>query len=53
VEEPFSDEVVSNAIGRWLRERGYQFGIKMIPLKQARGSGMIKKLKKGVEGDRE
>ena len=52
VEEPFSDEVVSNAVGRWLRERGYQFEIKMIPIDQARGSGMIKNLRQEVEGEK-
>jgi len=44
VEEPFSDEVVCNAIERWLRSRGYKFGVRMIFLEQARGSGLVKKL---------
>lgn len=52
VEEPFSDEVVSKAVQRWLRDRGYQFGIKMIPLEQARGSGMIRNLRDRVEGEK-
>ena len=44
VEEPFSDEVVCKAIEKWLRGRGYEFGVEMIPLEQARGSGLIKRL---------
>jgi len=45
VEELFSDEVVCKAIEKWLRGRGYEFGVRMIALEQARGSGVIKKLK--------
>lgn len=45
VEEPFSDEVVCKAVGGWLRDRGYKFRIKMVSLEQARGSGLIKKLR--------
>jgi len=45
VEEPFSDEVVCNAIERWLGSRGYKFGVRMISLEQARGSGLVKKLR--------
>ncbi len=52
VEELFSDEVVSNAVERWLRRRGYEFRIRMIPMDQARGSGMVKKLIKGMEGNK-
>lgn len=52
VEGPFSDELVSEAVERWLKDRGYEFGIKMISLEQARGSGMIKKLRDGVEGEK-
>ncbi|GAH87501.1 unnamed protein product, partial [marine sediment metagenome] len=37
VEEPFSDEVVCNAIERWLWSRGYRFAVRMISLEQARG----------------
>jgi len=50
VEEPFSDEVVSKSIERWLRDRGYEFGIRMIPLEKARGSGMIRNLQQRAEG---
>jgi hypothetical protein len=49
VEEPFSDEVVRKAIEKWLRGRGYEFGVRMIALEKARGSGLIKKLKERKE----
>jgi|GEM_PF-819811 len=45
VDEPFSDEVVCQAVEKWLRDRGYEFGVKMISPEEARGSGLIKKLK--------
>jgi len=45
VEGPFSDEVVCNAIERWLRDKGYKFGVRMISLEQARGSGLVKELR--------
>ncbi|MGB2727728.1 MAG: hypothetical protein WBC40_02435 [Halobacteriota archaeon] len=45
VEEPFSEEVVCKAIEKWLRGRGYEFGVRMVELEQARGSGLIKQLK--------
>ncbi len=45
VEEPFSDEVVCQAVEKWLRDKGYEFGVRMISLEQARGSGLIKRLK--------
>ena len=45
VEEPFSDEVVCKAVEKWLGGRGYEFGVRMIELEQARGSGLIKELR--------
>lgn len=45
VDEPFSDEVVCKAIEEWLRGRGYKFGVRMISLEQARGSGLVKELR--------
>jgi len=45
VDEPFSDEVVRSAIEKWLRGRGYEFGVRMISLEQARGSGLVKELR--------
>jgi len=49
VEEPFSDEVVCKAIEKWLRGRGYEFKVRMISLEQARGSGLIKRLRERRE----
>ncbi|MEA1906611.1 MAG: hypothetical protein U9N12_06625 [Euryarchaeota archaeon] len=43
-EEPFSDAVVCKAIERWLLGMGYDFGVRMVPLEEAGGSGLIKKL---------
>jgi len=45
VEEPFSDAVVCKAIGRWLLGRGYDLGVRMVPLEEAGGSGLIRKLR--------
>lgn len=45
VDEPFSDEVVGKAIEKWLQDRGYEFRVRMVSLDQAKGSGLIKKLK--------
>jgi hypothetical protein len=49
VEEPFSDDVVCKAIEKWLLGRGYDFEVRMIPLEEARGSGLIRKLRE-MEG---
>ena len=45
VEESFSDEVVCKAIEGWLRDRGYEFGVRIISLEQARGSGLVRELR--------
>ncbi|MDP2798642.1 MAG: hypothetical protein Q8O60_01985, partial [Deltaproteobacteria bacterium] len=45
VDEPFSDQVVYGAIKDWLRGRNYEFEVEMIPLDQARGSGLVKELR--------
>ncbi len=45
VEEPFSDDVVCKAIEKWLLGRGYDFGVRMVPLEEAGGSGLIKRLR--------
>jgi hypothetical protein len=45
VEEPFSDDVVCKAVEGWLLDRGYEFGVRMVPLEEAGGSGLIKKLR--------
>ncbi|MEA3323948.1 MAG: hypothetical protein U9Q37_02260 [Euryarchaeota archaeon] len=44
VEEPFSYAVVCKAIERWLLGRGYDVGVRMVPLEEAGGSGSIRKL---------
>jgi len=45
VEESFSDDVVCKAIEKWLLGRGYEFGVRMVPLEEAGGSGLIRKLR--------
>jgi hypothetical protein len=45
VDDPFSDAVVCKAVEKWLRDRNYEFGVRMIPFDQAKGSGLIKKLR--------
>ncbi len=42
VDEPFSEEFVCDAVEKWLEDRGYQFKVSMIPLEQAKGSGLSK-----------
>ncbi|MGB7531992.1 MAG: hypothetical protein WA977_03305, partial [Halobacteriota archaeon] len=54
VEEPFSEEVVCKAIEKWLRNWRYEFGVRMVELEHARGSGLIKELKeREVESEKE
>ncbi|HLC17232.1 MAG TPA: hypothetical protein VJL89_13505 [Thermodesulfovibrionia bacterium] len=54
VKEPFSDELITESIRKWLHGRRYKFDVKMIPVEEARGSGMLKKLKEMVkETDKE
>lgn len=50
VDEPFSEEVVCKAVEGWLRDRRYEFGVRMIPLEQARGSGLVKELRVLIQG---
>jgi len=45
VDEPFSEAVVVEAIRKWLEDRRYEFGVRMIEMEKARGSGLIKKLR--------
>lgn len=45
-DDPFSDEVICHAVGKWLQDRGFEFGVKMISPEEAKGSGLIKKLKR-------
>lgn len=45
VEEPFSEEVVAKAVKKWLWGRRYDFEIKMIAPEEAKGSGILEKLR--------
>lgn len=45
VDGPFSEESVKNAIEKWLKERDYKFKVRMIPVEEAKGSGIIKDLR--------
>jgi hypothetical protein len=49
MDAPFSDEVVREAIEKWLRDNGYKFEVRMISFEEAKGSGMVKKLREMVE----
>jgi hypothetical protein len=49
VDEPFSEEVVTKAVKKWLNDRGYQFTVKMIPIEDAKGSGSIKELRERLK----
>jgi hypothetical protein len=45
VDEPFSEDVACKALEKWLRDRKYKFGVRMISLDETKGSGLIKKLR--------
>lgn len=45
VEDPFSDQVVCSAIERWLQQKGYKFGVRLVSIGETKGSGLVKKLK--------
>jgi len=45
-DEPFSDEAVCQAVQKWLQSLDYEFKVKMISPEEARGSGLIKRLKR-------
>jgi hypothetical protein len=45
----FSDEVIREAIEKWLRDNGHKFEVRMISFEQAKGSGMVKKLREMAE----
>lgn len=45
VDEPFSEAVVVEAIRKWLEDRRYEFGVRMIEMEKARGSGLVKELR--------
>ncbi len=46
VDKPFSKQVVIDTIAKWLRDRHYNFTVRLIEPEQAEGSGMYKELKK-------
>ncbi|GFO95950.1 hypothetical protein ig2599ANME_0132 [groundwater metagenome] len=46
VDEPFSEAAVVESVRTWLGDRRYEFGVRMIEMEQARGSGLVKKLRK-------
>ena len=46
IDDPFSDAVICHAVGKWLQDRGFEFGVKMISPEEAKGSGLVKKLKR-------
>lgn len=49
VDEPFSEAVVVEAVRGWLENRRYEFGVRMIEMEKARGSGLVKKLRENLE----
>ncbi len=49
VDEPFSEAVVVEAIRKWLEDRRYEFGVRMIEIEKARGSGLVKELRERQE----
>ncbi|RZN39081.1 MAG: hypothetical protein EFT35_04025 [Methanophagales archaeon ANME-1-THS] len=51
VDAPFSDDGIKKAIEKWLRGEGYEFGVRMIELEQAKGSGLVKELREREEGE--
>ena len=46
---PFSEEAVKGAIEKWLKEREYNFTVRLITLDQAKGSGLLKELRNRVK----
>ena len=46
---PFSEEAVKGAIEKWLKEREYNFTVRLITLDQAKGSGLLKGLRNRVK----
>lgn len=51
VDEPFSELVVKDAIEKWLKDRGYKFGVRIIPIEDAKGSGIIKELRERLKNN--
>ncbi|ETR68095.1 MAG: hypothetical protein OMM_10883 [Candidatus Magnetoglobus multicellularis str. Araruama] len=49
VDEPYSEEVICNAVLKWLRDRNFEFKVKMISVETSRCTGMLKSLKEQIE----
>jgi hypothetical protein len=49
VEEPFSEQVILDSVDKWLKDRGFEFKVRLIPMEEARGSGSIKELKERLK----
>lgn len=49
VDEPFSEAVVVETVRKWLEDRRYEFCVRMIEMENARGSGLVKKLRESQE----
>jgi len=49
VDEPFTEAVVVEAVRKWLENRRYDFGVRMIEMEKAKGSGLVKKLRERLE----
>lgn len=45
VDSKFSEDVVTQTVSKWLHDRGYDFKVKMIPMDEATGSGLLKELR--------
>ena len=49
IDAPFSEGAIKDAIEKWLKEMGYSFNVRLITLKEAKGSGLLKKLRNRVK----
>ena len=49
IDAPFSEDAIKDAIEKWLKGRGYSFNVRLITLKEAKGSGLLKKLRNRVK----
>ncbi|MBF0103238.1 MAG: hypothetical protein HQK77_20250 [Desulfobacterales bacterium] len=53
VDEPYSEEVICQAVLKWLRERGFHFKVKMISVEASRRTGMLKILEERLSNLKE
>ena len=49
IDAPFSEDATKDAIENWLKGRGYSFNVRLITVKEAKGSGLLKKLRNRVK----